>query len=122
MSSYPNVHEVLITLLTPIVTTVKSRRPGLRPPYTVVRRVGGAEDGITDRPIVRVDTYADTDEQAEQLKQACRQAITESGGTLAGDVLIDTAREITGGQESTAADLHDIRQSAIYQLSFRASR
>ena len=120
MPSYPNVHEVLVTLLSPIVTTVKSRRPGLRSPYTVVRRVGGAEDGITDRPIVRVDTYAETDEQAERIKEACRQAITESGGTLAGDVLVDTAREVTGGQDVRASDPSDRKFTAVYQLSFRA--
>ncbi|WP_067839682.1 hypothetical protein [Nocardia lijiangensis] len=120
MPTYPNVHEVLITLLTPIVPTVKSRRPGQRLPYTVVRRIGGAEDGITDRPIVRVDTYADTDEQAERIKEACRQRITESGGTLAGDVLIDTAREITGGQDGPSLDPTDRRLTAVYQLTFRA--
>ncbi|MET7773737.1 hypothetical protein [Nocardia sp. NPDC005366] len=120
MPSYPNVHEVLITLLTPIVPTVKSRRPGQRLPYTVVRRVGGAEDGTTDRPIVRVDTYADTDEQAERLKEACRQVITESGGSEAGGVLIDTAREITGGQDAPALDPNDRKLTAVYQLSFRA--
>ncbi|WP_109523564.1 MULTISPECIES: hypothetical protein [Nocardia] len=120
MPSYPNVHEVLITLLTPIVPTVKSRRPGQRLPYTVVRRIGGAEDGITDRPIVRVDTYADTDEQGERLKEQCRQAITEASGTLAAGVLIDTAREITGGQDASAPDTGDRKLTAVYQLSFRA--
>ncbi|MGW4364528.1 phage tail termination protein [Nocardia takedensis] len=120
MPSYPNVHEVVITLLSPIASTVKSRRPGLRTPYTVVRRVGGAEDGITDRPIVRVDTYADTDEQAERIKEACRQVITESGGTMVGDTLIDTASEITGGQDAPAPDPSDRKLTAVYQLSFRA--
>ncbi|MGV9823606.1 hypothetical protein [Nocardia xishanensis] len=50
-------------------------------PYNVVRRIGGAEDGITDRPIVRVDNYASTDEQAEQLKDAGRQPIPNPAAT-----------------------------------------
>ncbi|MGW4769865.1 phage tail termination protein [Nocardia sp. NPDC004278] len=120
MPRYPNVHTVLITLLSPVASTVKAKHPGQPLPYNVVRRIGGAEDGITDRPIVRVDNYAATDEQAEEMKEACRQAITEAGGTLVGDVLIDTAREISGGHDTPAPDPSDRKQTAVYQLSFRA--
>ncbi|WP_225731094.1 MULTISPECIES: hypothetical protein [unclassified Nocardia] len=111
---------MLIALLAPIAPTVKSKRQGQPLPYNIVRRIGGAEDGITDRPIVRVDTYAATDEQAEQLKEACRQRITESGRTLVGGMLIDTAHEITAGHDITAPDPVDHKQTAVYQLSFRA--
>ncbi|MFG1794011.1 hypothetical protein [Nocardia sp. NPDC049149] len=120
MPAYPNVHEILIAMLTPIATTVKAKRPDQRLPYNVVRRIGGAEDNYTDRPIVRVDTYAHTDEQAEMIKEACRQRITDSGCTLVTGVLIDTAREITGGQDAPAPDPTDRKQTAVYQLSFRA--
>lgn len=120
MPTYPNVHEVLIALLSPIATTVKAKRQGQPLPYIVVRRIGGAEDSITDRPIVRVDNYAHTDEQAEELKEACRQRITESGCTLVNGVLIDTANEITGGQDVPTPDPTDRKQTAVYQLSFRA--
>ncbi|MEV6321374.1 hypothetical protein AB0M45_09280 [Nocardia sp. NPDC051787] len=110
----------MIALLSPIAPTVKAKRQGQPLPYNVVRRIGGAEDGITDRPIVRVDNYAATDEQAEQLKEACRERITESGCTLVGDALIDTAREVSGGHDIAAPDPADHRQTAVYQLSFRA--
>lgn len=120
MPSYPNVHEVLIALLSPIATTVKAKRQGQPLPYNLVRRIGGAEDTITDRPIVRVDTYAHTDEQAEQIKEYCRQRITDSSCTLVDGVLIDTAREITGGQDTPAPDPSDRKQTAVYQLSFRS--
>lgn len=122
MPRYPNVHEVLIDLLSPIAPTVKTRQPGKPLPYNVIRRIGGNEDGITDRPVVRVDTYADTDEQAERLKEACRQWITEAGGTEVGGILIDTARELSGGQEAPAPDPGDRKQTSVYQLSFRALR
>ncbi|KZM69641.1 hypothetical protein [Nocardia terpenica] len=121
MPRYPNVHEVLIALLSPIASTVKARRPAQPLPYNVVRRIGGNEDGITDRPVVRVDTYAATDERAEQLKEACRQRITESGGTLVGTILIDFAHEVSGGMDALASEPSDHRQSAVYQMSFRAS-
>ncbi|WP_063045989.1 hypothetical protein [Nocardia pseudovaccinii] len=120
MPTYPNVHEVLITLLTPIAPTVKTKRQGQPLPYNLVRRIGGAEDGVTDRPIVRVDNYASTDEQAEHMKEACRQRITESGCTLVDGVLIDTAREITGGQDTSMPDPSDRKQTAVYQLSLRS--
>ncbi|MGV9617111.1 phage tail termination protein [Nocardia xishanensis] len=120
MAAYPNVHEVLITLLSPVAPTVKSRRQGQPLPYNVVRRIGGAEDGITDRPIVRVDNYASSDEQAEHLKEACRQRITESGCTLVNGVLVDTAHELAAGQDVPAVDPNDHRKTAVYQLSFRA--
>ncbi|MBF6333325.1 hypothetical protein [Nocardia transvalensis] len=119
MPTYPNVHEVLIGLLSPIAPTVKTRHAGQPLPYNVVRRIGGSEDGITDRPIVRVDNYAATDEQAERLKEACRHRITESGCTLVGTVLIDAAREISAGQDTLPADPSEHRQTAVYQLSIR---
>ncbi|WP_433677979.1 hypothetical protein [Nocardia sp. CA-119907] len=110
----------MITLLSPVAPTVKAKRQGQPLPYNVVRRIGGAEDGITDHPIVRVDNYATTDEQAERMKEECRQRITESGCTLVGEVLIDTTREITGGQDVPVPDPADRKQTAVYQLSFRA--
>jgi hypothetical protein len=52
---FPDIELVLIDLLDPALTAaVTATGAELKPPMVQIERVGGADDGITDRPRVRL--------------------------------------------------------------------
>ncbi|MCD2099536.1 hypothetical protein QNA24_30270 [Rhodococcus qingshengii] len=119
MPSYPNVEDVLCDLLDSIAYTDTWRDPERELPFIIVRRVGGNEDGITDRPAVRVQVTADDYESAKNLMGAVRERILNAGCTSVNGVNIDVTREIVGGQQAPAFNPEDISVTSTFVLSFR---
>lgn len=119
MASYPNVEDVLCDLLDPIAPTDTWRDPSRGLPIIIVRRIGGREDGVTDRPAVRVQVEADDYPQARDLAATVRGIILESGCTNVNGVLIDTANEVTAQQQTPAFNPEDNNVTSTYVLSFR---
>ncbi len=119
MPSYPNVEAVLCDLLADLAPTVTFRDPEREPPYVFVRRTGGSEDGVTDRPTVRVEVLHHSYAGAQELTNLVRQRILSAGCTNVNGVLIDTTDEITAHQVYQYFDPDDRNITSTYRLSFR---
>lgn len=122
MPKFPNVEDVLCEMLTDLAPTVTRRSPKIDPPFIFIRRAGGNSDGITDRPIVRVEVLAGTRDESEDIAADVRDRILDSGCTTVGEVLIDTASEITGTQQIPDFNPDERKVPATYRLSFRQLR
>ena len=119
MKSYPNVEDVLCDLLDPLAPTITWRDPDRPLPYIFVRRIGGREDGITDRPAVRVEVTADNYELARDLMGSVRSTILSCGCTNVNGVAVDTANEVTAAQQTPAYNPEDNNVTSTFVLSFR---
>lgn len=81
-----------------IATPVLPRTPDPRPAtFVVVRRTGGvSRDIVIDDPLVTVESWADSDEDASDLAQLCRGILHASTGTSQGGVAIYRTDEASG--------------------------
>jgi hypothetical protein len=91
---------VLLDLLAPIGPTVTSTGTDVPAGTIQVERIGGPDDGVTDRPRMQVTGFGRTRQHAWQIIGQCRQRILASGGTLVSgenvqNVFIDLARTAT---------------------------
>lgn len=85
-------------------------------------RSGGGDDGVTDRPVMELTTYAPTRRESMTLHRAAQARVLASGCTAPGGVLIDTADTYTGPleQRDQNPDLRVIR--SYYELALRRPR
>jgi len=79
----------------PGVVTVATRTPAAptgftadNTPFVQVRRIGGADDTITDTARIDIDVYG-TEEQAHDISELIRQALRNLRGTVFNNQLID---------------------------------
>jgi len=124
---FPDAELVVMDLLTPVGVTVTATSENLAPPVVVVQRVGGADDGVTDRPRVQVVCYGSTRPAAWALAEQARQIVLAAGGTAVTgtnvtNVFLDSTRT-----ETPSVQLPDPNQSvravtAVYRLSYRRPR
>lgn len=117
--TYPDAETVVCALLADLAPAVTYRTKETPPPYIFVRRTGGAEDGITDRPVIRVETLHNTRAEAATLMNQVRARILNAGCTKAGGALIDTTAEIQGGQQAPYFNPEDRNVVSSYRFSFR---
>ncbi|MDT0302901.1 hypothetical protein [Streptomonospora wellingtoniae] len=95
-------------------TTLQGSLPRIR-----VRRVGGDDDGHTDRARVVVSVYAATTSQAKMLAARVRQRLTSGPSSVAAGVLDKAATE-AGPQDAPTADSDNVRcREAIYRVYLR---
>jgi hypothetical protein len=124
---FPNAEAVLRDLLTPIARTVTVLDPSFTRPVIVVRRVGGTDDRITDRPRMQVSVFADTREQAWDLAEQARERILGYSGKRVGGlaplgVVLDKATTDTGPQQIRERDPDQKQVTQFYRLAFRKTR
>ena len=127
LTGFPDAELVMMDLLTPVAPTVTATSENLAPPVVVVQRVGGADDGVTDRPRVQVACYGATRPAAWALAEQARQIVLAAGGTAVTgtnvtNVFLDSTRT-----ETPSVQLPDPNQSvravtAVYRLSYRRPR
>lgn len=117
--SWPDAEAVMVALLDPIAPADTVLSPASPLPCIQVNRVGGTDDGITDRPVVQVAVFAATRAQAWALAEQVRRAVLGVAGSLVGGVLVDDARTAVGHQQIPEIDPEDRRVISTYQLSFR---
>lgn len=124
---WPDAELVLLDLLKPLVpagTTVTQTDEDLTPPCIQVQRIGGTNDGITDRPLMQVTAYGRTRPDAWELARAVEQHILAAGGTaVSGEhvttVLIDHTETSTAGRQTPYVN-PDIRTViSDFRLDFR---
>lgn len=121
---YPDAERVLRDLLTPLAHTVTQTDEGetFTEPVIQVQRVGGSDDGITDRPRMQVSCFADDRHEAWNLAEDVRQTVLACGGTKVNGVLVDKATTETPAQQ-LPDEIRDVRKVvAIYRFDFRRPR
>jgi hypothetical protein len=127
LGPYPDAELVMLDLLAPVAATVTHTDDDLTAPTVQVARVGGADDGITDRPRVQVTCYGATRPQAWQLAEQARQIVLAAAGTAVSgdnvtDVFIDSTRTATPAQQLPDRN-RDLRVvTATYLLAMRRPR
>lgn len=129
---FPDVEDALLTLLadlgdvgTKLPTDLKDRiNPSAGPPgsFHRVYRFAGPDDGITDRPVVGIDTFAGTRavgfpsaEQVRQLMIAAPHTIVTATGT----VVLDSVTTAESPHEVPWGDSAVRRWVASYRLALR---
>lgn len=125
---FPDVEELLIAYLEQVAPTDTVFPEEISGKVIRIRRVGGSDDGITDRPRVQVSCAAPTRNEARAMAEQCRQLLLVLGGQavevpgLARPVPVDSCRTDTP-PEPTPYDNPDVdRADAFYRLGLRRPR
>lgn len=125
LAPFPDAELVAMDLLAPLGATVTQTSEDLAPPVVQVQRVGGTDDGITDRPRVQVTYFGATRPLAWELAGQGRQLIQAARGTVVtgtnvpSGVFIDTTSTDVGGVQVPDPN-RDIRKVIeTYSLSYR---
>lgn len=129
LAAFADVEDVVMALLDPTVAPAVTIPPaGFTAPLIQVTRVGGADDGLTDYPLVAVTCYGRTYPLAKVMAERCRQIILASACTavvvpgIPNGVLIDDAATVSPPAE-LPADNPDLRRKvASYRLALRRPR
>lgn len=128
LDAWPDAEALLIALLDPVAPVWQSTPAEITEPLIQVARIGGADDSITDAPMVVVVCYgvgATGYDTAKAMAEQCRQVLLAAGGTgvtvpgYAAPVLIDTVHTVAPPAE-VAGDNPDLRRKvSTYQLTYR---
>lgn len=87
--------------------------------FVRVIRASGADDGITDHPLLDVEAFHPERNGAERLAERARQAILESPNS--DKILVDSAATVSGPARIFYGP-HVERYVATYRLSLRRPR
>lgn len=123
MTTYPDVEELVIGYLLPIVAVpVLTRVPRTRPARWVqVRRVGGLDDVVRDRPRLDVFAWAADDGATRDLLMSVRSAIHAVEGTTLLGVACYGVEEFLGPTRADDRETGTPRMWMTVQLSLRTS-
>lgn len=127
---FPDAEDVVMSLLEPVAPTTTSTGPDLETEAPVIRvtRVGGDDDGITDRPLVEVAAFATTYDAARKLARDCLVTILAAPNTKVttedypDGVLVDKA-ETASSPVRVPYDNPDLaRKIGTYRFAWRRPR
>jgi hypothetical protein len=127
---FPDAEDVVMALLESLATTTTSTPVTLEDdgPVIKVTRVGGTDDGITDRPLVEVACFATTYEAARQLGRQVLVTTLASVNTKVvtpdypGGVLVDVA-ETASSPQRVPYDNPDLqRKIGTFRFAWRRPR
>jgi hypothetical protein len=127
LAAFPDAELVAMDLLAPLAVTVTQTNENLTPPVVQVQRVGGTDNGITDRPRVQVTYFGATRPQAWALAGRGRQLVQAAAGTAVSGahvsgVFIDSTSTEAGGVQVPDPN-RDIRKVIeTYSLTYRRPR
>lgn len=121
-AAFPDIEAVLITYLGELAQTGEVTPESLQAPFIRVNRVGGFDDGLTDRARVELACYCPTRRESQALSEQVRQYVLACDGTDAAGVFIDhVVTESQAGR--TAFPNEDVRRiAAVYRFSLRRPR
>lgn len=121
LGPYVDVERALMDLLDQVAPSelwTDETLPGTLPTIQV-RRVGGDDNGITDRARVSVTVYAARTSQAKDLAEQARQLLLDGPHTTPNGV-IDKATTEVGPQHAPTRDPDTVRaRDAIYRVRLR---
>lgn len=131
-AAFSDVEEVVMALLerAPALGDAVQTLPPDMDGRVVIRvlRVGGRDDGITDRALVDVSVFAPTYTQARTVAEQVRQRMLAAGGTKVptasrpAGVLIDRCGTASGPTEIPYDNPDLRRKPATYQVDLRRPR
>lgn len=123
MTTYPDVEKLLVDYFGPLVDVpVHTRVPRVRPvTWLQVRRVGGLNDVVRDRPRVDLIAWARDDGAALDLCMAARSAVHALQGTTVLGVACYRVEEFLGPTRRDDIDSGAARMWMTAQLSLRTT-
>jgi hypothetical protein len=123
VTGYPDVEALLQAYLEPIVDTpVRTRVPRERPAeWLQVRRVGGADDVVRDRPRVDLIAWGARDDTALDLCMTARSAVHALEGTTLLGPACYRVEEFLGPTRRDDLESGSARVWMTVQLSLRTS-
>lgn len=126
MTSWPHLEKLAVTYLTNAQTGV---RAATRTPDNLealaaqgfhrVTRGPGSDDGVTDSPLLDVESFGTTETSAWELAEGARQAIHKLRGRAVNGVLVDTVSTVTGPVLVDWGNPGIHRYVASYRFAFR---
>lgn len=122
MSSYPDIEAVLIAYLHTLAPTGELTPESLEEPFIRVNRVGGFDDGITDRPRVEIACYSPTRRESQALSEQVRERVLACDGTDMAGVFVDHVITETQAGRSAYPNEDVRRIAAVYRFSLRRPR
>lgn len=119
---FPDIEAVLVSYLDDLAPTGDQTPETISGPFITVQRVGGFDDGITDRPRVELACFSPTRRESQRLSEQVRQRMLAAISTDAAGVFIDNV--ITESQSGrTAYPNEDVRRiPAVYRITLRRPR
>lgn len=84
-----------------------------------VSRGPGSDDGVTDSPLLDVESFATTETSAWELAESARQALHRLRGRAVNGVLVDTVSTATGPVLVDWGNPGIHRYVASYRFAFR---
>lgn len=119
---FPDIEAVLVSYLDALAPTGDQTPENITGPFITVQRVGGFDDGITDRPRVELACFAPTRRESQRLSEQVRQRMLAAISTDAAGVFLDNV--ITESQSGrTAYPNEDVRRiPAVYRITLRRPR
>jgi len=123
MGPFADAEVVALAILTPVsAQRVTATAPSWEPPLTLVQRVGGSDDRITDYPQLQVTCFGADRPTSWAMAEQARQLILDAGGREFAGALVDSTSTVT-----PAVQIDDPRTdvravTATYQLAMRRPR
>jgi hypothetical protein len=123
MTTYPDAEALLIDYLAPVVAVpVYTRVPRTRPArWLQVRRSGGVDDVVRDRPRIDLFAWAGDEDDAHDLCAAARSAVHDLEGTTLLGVACYGVVEFLGPTRADDRETGTPRMWMTVQLSLRTS-
>ncbi len=122
VTGYPDIEAILIEYLGSLASAGEVTPESLDAPFIRVNRVGGFDDGITDRARVEIACYCPTRRESQALSEQARQALLACDGTDAAGVFIDHVITETQAGRSVYPNEDVRRIAAVYRFSLRPAR
>lgn len=124
---WPDAELVVLDLLDPIGSTVLETGDEIPVGTILIQRVGGADDGVTDRPVMQIVCFHTDRTAAWSLARQVQQVMHAAGGTAVtgehvNDVLIDSVRTVTPPDLMPDRNPNLRPVAAQYRLGLRRSR
>lgn len=131
LAPWPDAELVVMDLLAGYGSTVTATPPEQIPPGMIqVERIGGPDDGVTDKPRIKITCYGDrTRASAWALSREVQQAVLSAGGTMVTGrhtateyprgVLIDLARTATPPKQVPESGSGSRQIETVYEIHLR---
>lgn len=123
---FPDIERTLVDLLVDLVAGCDNIGPKTPPgleavmPFIRVQRIGGADDGITDSPVVAIDTFAADRSTSLALAEAIRQRLLTGPHTVADRGTVDKTTTATAPSEVPWSTSQTVtRFAASYRVTAR---
>lgn len=123
MASWPNLHKVAVAYLKVgtnhrVATRVPDNLEAVLPLHRVIRGPG-SDDGITDSPLLDVETFAANEDDAWTAAETVRELLHDLAGRAVNGALVDTVTTDVGPVALDYGNPSVFRVVASYRIALR---